>query len=142
MTIVSFNFTSIQAEKKESSKGKININNNVTIQKLEEKDLSLGNHKQKVLNFTFEFTSKYSPDIGLIKLIGNVLYMEDSKKVKSILDDWKKDKKIPKDIMAKVLNTVLSKSNIQALILSDQINLPSPIPLPKVQTEPKADSKD
>jgi len=140
MTIVSFNFTKIEAEKKEVSKGKINISNNVTIEKVEEKDLSLGSQKQKVLNFTFQFTSKYSPDAGNIKLVGNVLYMEDSKKVKEVLDDWKKDKKLPKDIMTKVLNVVLNKSNVQALILSDHVNLPPPIPLPKVQTQPKADS--
>lgn len=140
MTIVSFNFTKIEAEKKEVSKGKINISNNVTIQKVEEQDLSLGSQKQKVLCFTFEFTSKYEPNIGNIKLVGNVLYMEDSKRVKEILDDWKKDKKLPKDIMTKILNVVLNKSNVQALILSDQVNLPPPVPLPKVQVQPKADS--
>ena len=51
MTVVSFNFTKIEAEKKEVGKGKININNNVTIDNVEEKDLSLGSQKQKVLNF-------------------------------------------------------------------------------------------
>jgi len=140
MTIVSFNFTKIEAEKKEVSKGKLNISNNVTIQKVEEKDLSLGSQKQKVLCFTFEFTSKYEPNAGNIKLVGNVLYMENSKKVKEILDDWKNDKKLPKDIMTKILNVVLNKSNVQALILSDQVNLPPPVPLPKVQAQPKADS--
>ena len=97
MTIVSFNFTLIEAEKKEVSKGKINISNNVTIEKVEEKDLSLGSQKQKVLCFTFEFTSKYEPNAGNIKLVGNVLYMENSKRVKEILDDWKKDKRFPID---------------------------------------------
>ncbi|MAE42900.1 hypothetical protein CMO93_03950 [Candidatus Woesearchaeota archaeon] len=140
MTIVSFNFTKIEAEKKDPAKGKININNNVTIENVEEKDLSLGNQKQKVLNFTFEFTSKYDPDAGNIKLIGSVLYMEDAKKVKEILDGWKKDKKLPKDIMTRILNVVLNKSNVQALILSEQVGLPPPIPLPKVQAEQKTTS--
>lgn len=141
MTVVSFNFTKIKAEKKETIKGKININNNVTIQNVEEKDLSLGNQKQKVLSFTFEFTSKYGPDIGAIQLVGNVLYMEDSKKVKEILDGWKKDKKLPKEVMTPILNTILNKSNVQALILSDHVNLPPPIPLPKVHVgQKKADS--
>ena len=140
MTVVSFNFTKIEAEKKELVKGKININNNVTIEKVEEKDLSLGNQKQKVLNFTFEFTSKYDPDAGNIRLIGSVLYMEEAKKVKEILDGWKKDKKLPKDIMTRILNVVLNKSNVQALILSEHVGLPPPIPLPKVQVQQKADS--
>lgn len=133
MTIVGFNFTKIEGEKKDMIKGKININNNVHINKVEEKDLALGNQKQKVLSFNFEFIAKYDPNIGSIKLTGNVLYMEDSKKVKDILDGWKKDKKLPKEVMPTILNTVLNKCNIQALILSEQINLPPPIPLPKLQ---------
>ena len=137
MTIVSFNFTKIEAEKKTAAKGKINIKNNITIEKVEEKDMSLGNQKHKVLSFTFEFTSKYEDNFGHIRLIGNVLYMEDAKKVKEVLADWKKDKKLPKDITAKILNVVLNKSNVQALILSEQVNLPPPIPLPKVQIGPQ-----
>jgi len=142
MTIVSFSFSRIEAEKKTAGKGKININNNVTIDSVEEKDLSLGNQKQKVLNFAFQFTSTYGPDVGSIKLNGNVLYTEDAKKVKEILDDWKKDKKLPKEIMTKVLNVVLNKSNVQALILSDHVNLPPPIPLPKVQAAQQKQQSD
>jgi len=137
MTIVGFNFTKIEAEKKDILKGKININNNISIKQVDEKDLSLGNQKQKVLSFTFEFISKYEPDLGSIKLTGNVLFMDDSKKVKGILEGWKKEKKLPKEVMPNILNTIMSKSNIQALILSDQINLPPPIPLPKVQSPQK-----
>jgi hypothetical protein len=114
-------------------KGKINVSNNVTISKVEEKKLAIGNDKQKVLAFTFEFVSKYEPNIGSIKFTGDVLFMDDSKKVKEILDGWEKDKKLPKEIMPGILNTALNKCNIQALILSEQINLPPPIPLPKVQ---------
>ncbi|MBW2976350.1 hypothetical protein KY347_02805 [Candidatus Woesearchaeota archaeon] len=133
MAIIGFNFTKIDAEKKEAAKGNISINNNVSIKEVKEKNLSLGNEKQKVLSFTFDFAAKYDPNVGSINLIGDVLYMEDSKKVKEILDGWKKDKRLPKEIMTHILNTVLSKCNVQALILSEQINLPPPIPLPKVQ---------
>ena len=133
MTIVGFNFTKIEAEKKEMIKGKININNNVHINNVEEKDLSLGNQKQKVLTFNFEFTAKYDPNIGSIKFTGDVLFMDDVKQIKEILDGWKKGKKLPKEIMPSILNTVLNKCNIQALILSELINLPPPIPLPKLQ---------
>jgi hypothetical protein len=137
MTIVGFNFTSMNAEKKDAIKGKVNINNNVAIKDVQEKDLALGSNKQKSLKFEFEFTSKYDPNVGNITLVGDVLFIEDGKKIKKIHDGWKKDKKLPKDITTKVLNTVLGKCNVQALILSEQINLPAPIPLPKVQVDQK-----
>ena len=133
MTIVGFDFTKIDAEKKAPVKGKISINNNVTIKNVEEHDLNLGKEKRNALKFVFEFTAKYDPGIGDIKLGGNVIYMADSKKITEILDGWKKDKKLPKDISTGVLNNVLTRCNIQALILSRDINLPPPIPLPKVQ---------
>jgi|TARA_B100002003_G_C14024305_1_gene493919 hypothetical protein len=133
MTIVGFNFTSMNAEKNDTIKGKVNINNNVAIKDVKEKDLALGSNKQKSLKFEFEFTSKYDPNMGHITLIGDILYIEEGKKIKEILDGWKKDKKLPKEITGKVLNTVLGKCNVQALILSEQLNLPAPIPMPKVQ---------
>jgi hypothetical protein len=133
MTIVGFDFTRIDAEKKNLIRGKININNNVTIKNVEEQNLNLGKEKQNALKFTFEFIAKYDPGIGSIKLVGNVIYMADSKKIKEIQDGWKKDNKLPKDVSANVLNSVLTRCNVQALILSQNINLPPPIPLPKIQ---------
>ena len=136
MTIIGFNFTKIDAEKKASSKGKISISNNVSITNVAEKELSITSDKQKVINFTFEFVSRYDPDMGMIKLVGDVLYMDETKNAKSIVDQWKKEKKIPKEVTMKVLNTVLGKCNIHALILSEQLTLPPPIPLPKVKPSP------
>jgi len=139
MTVISFNFTKIRAEKKEAAKGKVSIDNNVSIINVEEKDLSIGANKQKALSFTFEFSCKYTPGLGSINLTGNVIYLEESKKSKEIMADWEKNKKLPKDMMAKILTVVLNKSNVQALILSNEVNLPSPVPLPKVQVENNKD---
>ncbi|MBW2981047.1 hypothetical protein KY360_06545 [Candidatus Woesearchaeota archaeon] len=133
MAVIGFNFNKIDVEKKDVGKGKVNISNNVAIKNIEQKGISLGKSKQDALRFTFEFTSKYEPKLGSILLGGDVLFLTDASKSKEILDGWKKDKKVPKDIMAGILNTVLAKCNIQALILSQEVNLPPPIPLPKVK---------
>lgn len=138
MTIIGFNFTKISVEKKpKSALGKINISNNISITNVEEKELALGKAKQKAILFTFKFNSKYEPAIGEIELIGNITFVADPAKVAEISDSWKKDKKIPKEVMTAVINTALNKCNIQALILSRDINLPPPIPLPKIKTKTK-----
>jgi len=137
--IVGFGFTKLSAERHEAAKGKIDINNNVTIKDIKEDDLSLGKDKQTVLRFVFEFTSKYEPSVGTILFEGELLYMEEPKKAKELLNSWKKDKKIPKELMQGMLNTILTKCNVQALILSQEVNLPPPIPLPKVQIQQPAD---
>ena len=131
--IVGFSFTKLSAEKHEAAKGKIDINNNVSIKDIQESDFSLGKEKQNVVKFIFEFTSNYEPKVGTILFEGEILYLEDPKKIKEILSSWKKEKKVPQEMMAMLLNTILTKCNVQALILSQEINLPPPIPMPKVQ---------
>ena len=135
MTVVGFNFTKIDVERNESPKGKINISSNISVKDIVQKDLSLGGEKQSALRFVFEFISSYEPNVGKILLIGDVLYLGDAKKNKDILDQWKKEKKVAKEIMTSILNTVLSKCHIQALILSQEVNLPPPIPMPKVSVK-------
>jgi hypothetical protein len=135
MTIVGFNFTKIDVERKNASKGKINISNNVAIKDIDEGSFSLGVESQKGLRFTFEFFSRYEPDYATIHLSGEILYMADEKEVKKILDDWKKESKIENSLMSLILNNILNKCNVQAVILSQTMNLPSPIPLPKVSNQ-------
>jgi len=138
MTIIGFNFTKISVEKKPKSvSGKMNISNNISITNVEEKELAFGKSKQKAIVFTFKFSSKYQPDVGEIELVGNITYVADAAKTEEIIKEWKKSKKLPKEIMTSVINTALNKSNIQALILSRDINLPPPIPLPKVKGQSK-----
>ncbi len=140
MTIVGFNFIKIEVEKKNSSAGKINISNNVSIKEVTDTDLSLGTEKQKAIKFVFEFVSTYEPKIGKILFGGEVLFMDEASKVKKIMDEWKKNKRVEKALMSTILNAVLTKCNVQALILSQEVNLPSPIPMPKVKmdaTEPE-----
>ena len=138
MTIVGFNFTKINAERKEAViKGKIDIKNNVAITSVQESDLSIGSSSQKVAKFTFDFNAAYEPKIGSIKFTGDILYLADAAKINELLKSWQKDKKIDKELMAGLINTILNKCNIQALIMSQQVNLPPPIPLPKVQMEIK-----
>jgi len=45
----------------------------------------------------------------------------------------RKNKQVPKDIMGDILNTILMRCNVEALVLSRDVNLPPPIPMPKVQ---------
>lgn len=129
MPIVSFNFDKIHVEKKNPPKGKIDITNNVGIKSVEEKDIG----KQKGLLFKFEFFSKYEPKVAEIKLEGTLIFMGKPEQIKDVAKSWKKDKKIPKEILVPVMNTMLSRCHIEAIILSQQTGLPSPLPMPKVK---------
>jgi hypothetical protein len=133
--IIGFNLAKIEAERSPQVKGKISIKNNVQIKEIENADLFLGKSKQAGIRFSFEYISTYEPSAGKILLKGDLLAVEEEEKVKEIVSGWKKDKKISPEIMAQVINNVLSRCNIQAIILSREIALPAPVQLPRVQVK-------
>lgn len=132
MTILGINFNKINVERKDVLKGKINIANNVSITSIEKAEMNLGDPKREGLNIRFKFTSIYEPELASMTFEGIMVYLDDEKKVKDILKDWKKDKKIEKGFMADIINALLAKCNIEAIIISREVNLPPPIPMPKV----------
>ena len=127
MATAGFGFTRISVEKKENIKGKINIKNNVAIKEIERTEVSFGKSMQPVLKFIFEYRSDYEPGIGSIVLEGNLLDVQDDKLIDDVIRVWKKDNITP------IINNILTRCNVESLLLSREVNLPPPIPLPKVE---------
>ena len=132
MSIIGLNIKKMLVEKNEAAKGKISVNNNIKITEVKDVEFSLGKSDQAALGFGFEFTCKYEPKVGEILIAGDVVVLDDKKNTEKILKDWKKNKKVDRDARNKVIINILNKCNIQALILSRDVNLPPPIPMPKL----------
>ncbi|MBW2985910.1 hypothetical protein KY333_00930 [Candidatus Woesearchaeota archaeon] len=132
MTIAGIQFDKIVVDRTDTPKGKMSVKNNILIQDLEKKDFSVGQAKQFMLLYKFEFTAEYEPKIAKIVLNGTVTSIEKEDKIDELVKAWKKDKKLPKEIMTPLLNNILSKSNVEALILAREVGLPPPIQLPRV----------
>ncbi len=131
MTVVGFNFIKFSAEKNKPIKGKIDIKNNVTIKDVSESKMAV-DQKMSALKFDFLFQADYEPEIGKIEIIGETMVVLDKKIGEEALKGWKKEKKIKGAFMSGLLNHILAKCNIEAVMLSRDLNLPAPIPLPKV----------
>ena len=133
MTIVKINLHKVNAERELDSKsGQIKINNNVSIKNIEKMDFAV--EGKAGLKFSFSFNCNYEPNLGKIEVEGQVLFVDESKKIEKIQKDWDESKKIPIDVMEQIVNAALHKGNIQAIKISEDVNLPSPLPLPKVRT--------
>ncbi len=133
MTIVKINLHKVNAERNLNSKGgQIKINNNVSVKDVE--DMGFGVEGKRGLKFTFAFNCIYEPNLGKIDVEGQVFYVDEEKKIAEIKKDWEKDKKIPMDVMEQIINASLHKGNIQAIKISEEVSLPSPLPLPKVRS--------
>lgn len=136
MTIVKINLHKVHAERDVNAKGgQIKINNNVSIKDIEEMDFVI--EGKKGLRFTFAFSCNYEPNLGKIDVEGQVLYVDDDKKIANVKAGWDKEKKIPLALMEQIVNAALHKGNIQAIKISEDVNLPSPLPLPKVRAQPE-----
>ncbi len=140
MAIVGITFRKICAEKKNIVKGKVTIANDLSLEKVEEAKIPLADSKQTALNFKFNYSTKYEPEIGNIDIKGDVLWVDDSEKNKELLKQYKKDKNVPLDIKMAIFNNILSKATVEALIMSRDVQLPSPIKLPKTRAEEATDS--
>jgi len=129
--IVGFNLTKILVERTKPVRGKIKVNHDLRIEHVEQRPLPL-KEKKNALLFDFLFHIQYEPSIGEVAFHGNVLYYTDQKKMDTVVEQWKKSKKVPPDVSVEVINTIFAHCNVRALELAHELNLPAHLPLPQI----------
>ena len=134
MAIVGFSFTKITAERKPVGEQAVNIESNAGVSNITE--MPVIDPKKSIIKFEFDFLVKYEPDAGRIELKGEVIEMYDKEFSTKVLEYWSKDKKIHGEVMQEVFNNILSRSNIEAVVISRDLGLPSPIQMPRVDVKP------
>ena len=140
MNVLNITFNGINAEKKSVPKGSISVSNNIKIEGVEETNLGLDKSK-KALKFKFSYKTTYSPDIAVIELKGELVGFLDAETADKISEKWKKDKSLDKDNAKSVINNVMDKCTVEIILLSRELGLPSPIPMPSVKDESKKSAK-
>ncbi len=135
MTILGLKFTKLGVETKNPPKGKISVNHNISVVEVNKSDLFLGTAKQTVLKVEFKFTADYEPKIANILIEGNLTYFDKPDVITDVVEKWKKEKKMPDAMLNNIINSIVTKCNIEALFLAREVNLPPPIQLPKVKVE-------
>lgn len=135
MKLLGFNFQKISCEKKKPFKDQVKVNSNINIDKIEEENIEVMKD-QYVLKFDFNFDIDYG-DFASINFKGSLLFNVEKEEKNEILREWKK-KKIQDKYRVPLFNILLSKCNVKALQLEDELNLPAHIPLPSIKSEPQA----
>jgi len=134
MAIVGFNYEKLNVEKNQKvikKGGEFKVKYNVAIKEMEEFDLKMQD-KQKALKFNFDFSIVYDPKIGSMVLGGNLIYTDSDDKIKEVRKHWEKNKDVPNDIKSTLINTIFRRSAVKALVLAQDVGLPSHIPLPRL----------
>lgn len=129
MKLLGFNFTKINAEKLSEKRENISINTDINIKEIHKVESDLFKSEDETLGISFNYIIDYKPNLAKIELSGKILIMEKPDKAKEIIKKWKK-KEILEDFQLTIFNLILRKSNLKALQLEEEINIPLHISLP------------
>ena len=130
MKVIGFNFNKISVEKKSDKFENMKIHNDISIASVNQiKSQSPFQTKDDILELGFNYDLTYSPDIAKISLSGTMILMVEQKVTKEFMKRWK-NKKVPEEYKILIFNVILKKSNLRAVQLEDELNIPIHIPLP------------
>lgn len=109
------------------------LKNNIAVTNVRE--IPSGTKDSKVVAFEFTFTTDYSleepknKNLGDIKVVGEVIYLDSPDKIDEILKEWKKNKKLKGSFLRNVLNVAFEMAQIEAIEQAKKVGLPPPVPL-------------
>lgn len=86
---------------------------------------------QTDLAIEFRFTANYS-GMGFVRMDGKLVVADDSRTPDSIAREWTTTNNMPPEFANIVHNAVISNCIITATIITRDIQLPPPVPLPQV----------
>ena len=105
--------------------GPVNVHNNSTIKSVIKVEGKLG--------VEFAFSCMYEPDVGSIKIDGDLLLQDTPENIDKAVKEWEKDgKNLPPEMAEKVHNAILASCIIEAVVLSREVHIPPPVPTPMV----------
>ncbi len=141
MKLVGFNFSKISMEKFTDKLENVKIDTKINVSEIKRVETNLLKLKEDVMGIDFNYVISYDPDIAKIELNGTVLLAVDSSMRRDLLKKWE-NKEMPGDFKFTLFNIILRKSNLRAMQLEDEMNLPLHVPLPalKKQAEESTDS--
>lgn len=129
--IVGFEYHNIEVRRSRRVQSNIKVKHNLSFEEVKLVHLPRFD-KKPAIELQFTFTVDYTPDVAKIVIGGNIIYTHTKDIVERAIKTWEKDKKLIPDVSLEVLNSILTKCNVKALELAEELNLPAHIPLPQL----------
>lgn len=133
MPVVGMVIKTIDARRfEEIEGGGVKVNNQTNLKDMKEQELPALGKNKKGISINFEFKADYENEknkkVAEIIVGGDVLYIDDDQD--KVMKLWKKEKKIEEEVNLQVMNAVLRRCLTKAIALSEDLQLPPPIPMP------------
>lgn len=137
MPIIGMKFTNIEGKRSsDKSTSEIKINSTPKIVSVKEIDVPAMN--KKALSLGFDFVTKYDPNMGEVKMSGDIIYVSD--KNAKILKDWKAKKGLPESMNMEVLNYLFRTCLLKISNIASDLQLPPAVQLPRVRPKSEQSS--
>jgi len=150
MSIIGFTFTKVAVSKDAPVRGKVHIAHNIGVQNIVERPMSVGKDSTALdVQFTFHLTYDTDDDqvekkqtAGTISLEGMLTILVPTPVATQTVSEWTEKKQVFDPLVSQVMNGIFTKSIMYAMQLSQDVNLPSPVPLPKLTVKAKDSVED
>ncbi len=85
----------------------------------------------------FVFCCNYTPNVCSIKIEG--VYIYDGLEKEGLINEWKEKKRLDTDKFLFIHNSILYRCFVEAVGISKDINVPSPVSIPAVSAKKEVD---
>ena len=139
MAVIGLQYDKILLERKEPLSGKVSVNNNTKLTKVEKTEV----RGRDAMKFSFVFKVSYlkhldgdkTEEVASITFDGFANVVASAEIIKEEAERWKKENKVSNELMDGVLNQILERCNIASLMIAREASLPSPVSFPRVKTK-------
>ena len=151
MNVIGFNFTKISAEKVPDFIVGSALNTDIQFTNMKEEKISILKEDSSALGISFRFAISYSDkkeqkgkDEKESEMIfeGKITLSVAKGEPKDIIGKWE-NKALPNSFKVPLFNLILKRCAPKAMVLEEELNLPSHIPIPQIHPQQaKPDKKD
>lgn len=128
--IVGFSITSMNAEKHAARQRDLNVSYTHKITDVEEAEVPAIDEPIARVHFTLDASYQQDEDpVADMNFEGTLLWQGDAE---SVVTAWEEDEALDEQIGAAITNHLYRKCLTQAVVLADTLDLPSPVPMPRI----------
>ena len=139
MKIVGLNYTKISGEKQDKAL-KSEISTDISFIDIKKEDVTIKDREVVTVSFSYTLSYKNSEKkdqkLGHVQFEGNIAVSLFPDEAKEMWKLWKK-KEMSDSMRVAIFNFILRKCTAKALMLQDELGLPTHIPLPRFNVSKK-----
>lgn len=138
MPIMGINITKISMEKGKPPVAQVEVDLTPRVNGIRLGELRTPTGKINGIEVLFEYGVTYKPDVAKAHIEGVVFYLPKNRdNIDRILDEWENEKKLDPNMFAEIVNAVTMEVMPFLMLLSKELRLPYPIPVPRVNVTAK-----